>query len=547
VEISDRTQSGKASRGGWTASIGAGLLRARVLVPVALGVAVAVAYRSLLDYDPETNTRNQTLGSEGALFSPTGTSPQIVFGSLLWMLWLRAPRIAAGFGERPLVWLALPCLLVAGALLLWSHHTSAPDLAVLSLSFAFVGAGAWLAGRRGFGQLLVPALFLLLLVPIPSVLLNQLLYEMQMLTVWLTKATLDVLGVAAIVEGDLIRTDRGVFHVIESCAGFRMVTTLLMSAVLYAELFQVPRRRALLLLLLTPLLSIAINTLRVLSIVFNPYSQFAAVHTLQGLVMVAVGVFALAITDSLLRRFLPDETPRRVRPAARDWPLARAAVLAGSFAALGVAQWLVPRYAPPPASSAWTLSNLPLQIGAWTSEATKVDRDFLGSVAFTERSQRRFSSGAGEVEVFVGVNDHGDRSGSALSPKTRLPGAGFNVQHRDAVVVDGGTAPIDRLVVSSRGQEYLVYHWVAGERQLSDEALRGFLALDRSRWRRSERTVVVRLSTPVDRYGRGAAEERLRFFVPFVRQALADLDRAADAAPASAGAPTAVSAPEDAS
>jgi exosortase len=500
----------------------------------ALAVALGVAYRSLLDYSPETNVRSQTLGTEGALFSPTGTSPQIVFAALVWMLWMRAPRIAAGFADRPLAWVALPSLSIAGALLLWSHYTGAPDLAVLSMSFALVGGGAWLAGKRGFERLVVPALFLLLLVPIPSALLNWLLYEMQMLTVWLTTATLHLIGMEVLVKGDLIYTERGVFHVIESCAGFRMVTTLIMSTVLYCELFQVPRRRAQLLFLLTPLLSVGVNTLRVLSIVFNPYSKFAAIHTLQGLVMVAIGVFGLAILDSLLRRVLPDAPPRRVRVSSREWPLGRFATLTAFFAALGIAQWQLPKWVEPPPAPSWTLSNLPLQIGAWTSNASPVDRDFLGSVAFTERSQRIFTSDAGEVEIFVGMDDHTARTGSSLSVKTRLPRAGYDVDERDAIEVDG--LRIERLLVSSRGERQLVYHWVSGAQPLAEEALRGLFALDRSRWRRDGRTVVVRLSTPIDRYGRDAAEERLRFFVPEIRKALDHLDRAARAPVAKGGA-----------
>lgn len=533
--IAEQTQSDNtAAAGSRTMKVGAESRRGRVVLLIGLGVALALAYRSLLDYDAETNARSQMLGAEGALFSPTGTSPQIVFGALVWMLWMRAPRIAAGFGDPPLRWIGLPCLFLAAALLLWSHYTGAPDLAVLSLSFALVGGGAWLAGRRGLERLIVPALFLLLLVPIPSPFLNWLLYEMQMLTVWLTEATLESIGVNAIVNGDLIYTERGVFHVIESCAGFRMVVTLLMSTVLFCELFQVPRRRAQLLFLLTPLLSIGINTLRVLSIVFNPYSRFAAIHTLQGLVMVVLGVFALAILDSALRRWLPDAAPRRVRRVRRDWPLRRLAALAAFFALLGAAQWMLPRWVAPPASPGWTLSNLPLQIGSWTSEASKVDRDFLGSVFFTERSQRLFTSDAGEVEIFVGMNDHTARSGSALSTKTQLPGAGFDVEERGRVEEDG--LRIDRLLLSSRGQQHLVYHWVTGARPLPAEALRAFFALDRSRWRRDERTVVVRLSTPIDRHGRGAAEARLRFFVPAVREALDDLDRAGKAPHARMGA-----------
>lgn len=501
----------------------------------ALAVGAIAAYHSLIGYDPDWENADALRGAEGALFSPTGSSPEIVFAALLWLVWARAPRVAEGFGQRPLWWVAVPCLAIASGLLLWGHYTGATDLVVLSLSFAFLGGGAWLGGWRSLSALVVPALFLLLLVPIPSVLLNALLYDMQMMTVWLAEQSLDLLGVASLVEGDLIRTAQGLFHVIESCAGFRIQVTLLMTVVLYAELFHLSRRRALALFLVTPLLSVFINNLRVLSIVFNPYSKFAAVHTLQGLAMIVLGVFAIALADAVLARVIRDEPVRRVRRPAGEWPVARIAALAGGFAALALAQWLTPPWSPPPASPAWTLSNLPLAHDGWSSESRNVDRDFLGSVAFTERSFRRFSKQAEWVDVFVGVDDHRRRSGSLISPKTRLPGTGFDVEEQGGAVDVGGVT-VERLVVRSGKERQLVYHWRRGVLPVREEALREMFAIDRSRWRRDERSVVVRLATPIDARGRNAAEQRLTGFVPFVREGLAALDRAEAGTPAAPAA-----------
>jgi EpsI family protein len=513
----------------------------RSVALAALLVGALLAYRALIGYDPDADARAALHGAEEVLFSPTGSSPQIVFAALLWILWQRSSRILGTFLEQPLPLVGVPLLLVAGVLLLWSHYTGATDLAVLSLSFAFLGAGAWLGGRRGFVALLVPALFLLLLIPLPPALSNAILFDMQMLTVRLAKASLDLLGFPAVVEGDQIWAGKGVFHVIESCAGFRILMTLLMSSILYCELFHLPRRRALALFLLTPLLSIAINNLRVLSIVFNPYSKFAAVHTLQGLVMIALGVFAIALTDSLLARVLPDATQRRrVGARTNEFPVARVAALAAFFVVLAGAQWATPPWTPPPKSPAWTLSNLPLRHGSWNSEAKIADRDFLGSVGFTERSFRRFTDGSQSVDVFIGVDDHVKRSLSLVSDKNRYPGAGFGIVEQGDFVPIGGIQ-VERLVVSSRGRRQLVYYWTEGVQPLGSEALRSFLALDRSPFRHPERSTVVRLATPLGESSAdaaAAAEARLASFVPYVREGLDGLDRAAaQGAADGAGAP----------
>jgi len=517
------------ARGEQNAAARVRALEPRSVALAALLIGMLLAYSALIGYDPDAESRSTLHGAEEVLFSPTGSSPQIVFAALLWILWQRSSRILGTFLERPLPLVGVPLLLVAAGLLLWSHYIGGADLAVLSLSFALLGTGAWLGGKRGFVALLVPALFLLLLVPFPPALSNLILFDMQMLTVRLAKVSLGLLGVAATVEGDQIRTGRGVFHVIESCAGFRILMTLLMSAVLYGELFELPRRRALALFLLTAPLSIAINNLRVLSIVFNPYSKFAAVHTMQGLVMIVLGVFALALTDSLLKRVFPDATQRRrVGARTNEFPVARVASLAAFFAVLAGVQWATPPWTPPPTSPTWTLSNLPLQHGSWNSEAKLADHDFLGSVGFTERSFRTFTDDSQSVDVFVGVDDHLKRSISLASDKNRYPGAGFAIVEQGDFLPIGGIQ-IERLLVSSEGRRQLVYYWTEGVQPLGSEALRSFLGLDRSWFRRPERSVVVRLATPLEGLpaDRAAAEARLATFVRYVRQGLDGLDRAA--------------------
>jgi exosortase len=525
------------AQGEQTAAAGVRAFQPRAVALTALLVGMLLAYRSLIGYDPETDVRQALHGADEILFSPTGTSSQIVFGALLWILWQRSSRILGTFLERPLPLLGVPLLLVAAVLLLWSHYTGAPDLAVLSLSIALLGAGAWLGGRRGFVALFVPAVFLLLLLPIPPALLNSILFDMQMLTVRLAKASLDLIGMPAVIEGDQIRTNHGVFHVIESCAGFRILMTLLMSTILYCELFQMPRRRALALFAVTPLLSIAINNLRVLSIIFNPYSKFAAVHTLQGLVMIVLGVFAIAVADALLSRVFPEpKQRRRVGARSAEFPVGRVASLAVFFAALALAQWATPPWSAPPTSPAWTLANLPLTFGSWHSEPKNIDRDFLGSVGFAERSFRRFTSDAQAVDVFIGVDDHLKRSSSLVSPKTRYPGAGSEILEQGEFV-QVGDLRVERLVVETGRDRELEYYWAEDVQPLRAEALRSFLALDRSPFRRDRRSRVVRLATPLDEFlaDRSAADARLAAFVPYVREGLAALDRA-EAQAASAGA-----------
>ena len=74
----------------------------RSIALAALLVGALLAYHALIGYDPDADARDALHGAEEILFSPTGSSPEIVFAALLWILWQRSSRILGTFLERPL-------------------------------------------------------------------------------------------------------------------------------------------------------------------------------------------------------------------------------------------------------------------------------------------------------------------------------------------------------------------------------------------------------------------------------------------------------------
>ena len=102
-----------------------------------------------------------------------------------------------------------------------------------------------------------------------------------------------------------------IFQVIESCAGLRSIETLMMSAVVYAEIFGRRGPHALILVVAAPLLGVLVNLIRVLSLVASPFSNIDPVHTLQGIAMIVVGVLLIAFLDFLLDKLLPPAHSRR--------------------------------------------------------------------------------------------------------------------------------------------------------------------------------------------------------------------------------------------
>jgi exosortase len=498
-----------------------------VLGVAGLGLAF---YAPLVAWDPSEGLKLRSSESEEFFFEPTGGSPLLIFAVASWLVWRRRAILAGSLGA-PAWWPA--ALLLPSALLLaaWGYYVNAPELLVLSLAFLLPGIGAWLCGQRGFRSLVLPGVFLLFAIPLPAVLVNQFMFSLQLFTAELTDTLLKVIGISTVLQADQILTQDKIFQVIETCSGLRLMETLTMSAVVYAQLLDRRPLHAWLLVLLAPCLGSLVNGFRVVTIVLNPYAEFSTVHTTQGIAMLLVGVVVLAGVDWLLEALL--DRPSRIRApeelppprSSNGFPARRLAGLAVLLVTLAsVRLWWTPWEAP--AFGHRTLSDIPIRLGAWKSNSLGIDTTFFGSVGFREQTWRSFESGDDQVHVFVGLDDRLDRRRSLLSEKTRLPGTGWWIEHRaSAAGIDALDGEL--MLLRSRAGDKLALHWYEGLETPGEETFRAFFSLDRGPFRREGFARVVRISTPVERSPQGLvqAEGRLMAFYPVVRDILAALEK----------------------
>jgi exosortase/archaeosortase family protein len=289
-----------------------------------------------------------------------------------------------------------------------------------------------------------------------------------------------------------------------------------MSSLLFHDLFYRSKLQSWLLFLLSPLVGLLANLLRVVGIVLNPYSKFAAVHTAQGLVMIAAAVVLLAMLDGLLTRLIPAPAPGRRLRIVSTTPLApgRAAGLAALFGALALAS-LVLRPWPQPPIHETALSEFPLAFEGWQSEGLKLDREFYGSTTFSEWVNRRYAKDGQSVEVLLGSDRRLDPFESPVSLKSAVPGSGYRIEQREPITLPSGR-PAERLIVREADRE-VIYRWYVDVEPAPREIARALVSLDRGPFRRPGRALVVRIRTIAD----GEADERLRQFAQWTEAAIA--------------------------
>ncbi len=484
------------------------------------GIAVAAAvyaYRGILGVGEGPSKLD---GPEAWVFDPAGSSPVIIFAATTWLLARRWDRIqrAIGAPQRPVAGVA--AIAAAAALCIWSYYTSAQNLLVPSFSLLLMGSALWLGGSVALRAVLLPAVFVLLAMPIPIALVNHFVYPLQLVTAEVAAGVLRLTGLDLHHQADLIYYRGVIFQVIESCSGLRTISTILMSGFLYQDLFYRSKLQSTLLVLSSPLIGLVANNLRVMIIVLNPYSGFAAVHTAQGLVMIVVAVLMLAALDAILTRLLPPDPPtRRVRPQPAP-SFARVFALGAGIVAMAVASLLLPPWKAPIGFGA-PLGALPVQLGDFKAESLKLDHEFLGSIGFSEWLHRRYETGTEPIDLLLGSDHRVHEYSNFLSDKTAVPERGWQIVERTPVRF--GDRDLERFVIESSGEQQVAYRWIAGVEPWWKEAFRSVLALDRGPLRRPGRALVFRISTPFEPGQRSAAEDRLQTFLSLADPTLTKL------------------------
>lgn len=499
----------------------------RVLALLPVLIAAALAYRAALTSDHYSSPTTRLSGAEEWLFSPVAnSSPGLIYILAAWMAFRRFPRVFEALGDNGRVVLGAVGVATSLLLLVWSHYTSASDLTTASISLFIVFAGYFLSGQKGGRAMYLPAVFLsALAIPLPSVVIHQIIFPLQLFTAQLTTQILGAFGLPIMQAADLVLTREATFHVIETCSGFRIVQTLLMAAVVYAEIFHRSRRRLLLLVLAAPVVGIAVNIIRVISMVLNPGSQYMPVHTTQGIVMLVVGVLLLVAIDRVLDHLLPDPAvPERssLPPQLSGMPKPPLPVVRIGLVTAGLLLTAVITFELPPWASERptqkTVHALPRQFGGWTMQEPplQIDRRYMGSTQFSQRTYRKYEGpGRETVNLFIGVNHRTDRLVSLFSPKTETLEAGNQIIYRESLAGrEDGQAVGEMLIAGANGGRWLVHHWFVGVSSVPTETLRAALALDRSFLRRGDRSMVVRIATRVQpgREGYSQARERVVVF-----------------------------------
>ena len=177
-------------------------------------------------------------------------------------------------------------------------------LARTSLILVLAGGVLLLAGTENFKRLMLPLLLLFFMVPLPAIIYNQITFPLQIFASKVAEASLTLLGIPVLRDGNILKLPSKRLSVVEACSGIRSLLSLTFLSLVYGYLFDRRSWMKWALLLATVPIAIVVNAMRVtitgILSEINPELAEGFFHTAEGWI---VFVMALALLVLAHRTF----------------------------------------------------------------------------------------------------------------------------------------------------------------------------------------------------------------------------------------------------
>jgi exosortase len=282
--------------------------RTKVWVPILFAVGFGALYWEVLsklvqDWATDDNY------SHGFLVAPLAA----------YFVWERRKKLRAT-AVAP-AWSGLLILAVSMVVLTAGVLGAELFLTRVSMVGALAGAIVFMLGWRHLWELAFPMSFILLMIPIPAIIFNQIAFPLQLFASRVGEATLSLWGIPVLREGNVIVLANTTLEVAEACSGIRSLISLLTLGIVYGYFTDSRTAMRVAIALATIPVAIAANGLRVAGtgIAATYFGQEAATgffHSFSGWLVFLASFAMLFVVIRVLAWAFPATAPRQAPPIA---------------------------------------------------------------------------------------------------------------------------------------------------------------------------------------------------------------------------------------
>jgi exosortase D (VPLPA-CTERM-specific) len=410
----------------------------------------------------------------------------------LYLMWERRGRLAEAV-PRPS---NLGLVVVLGSVAVLGAGILGAELFLTRISILGVLAGIvlFLYGWQHLRILAFPLAFLLLMIPIPAIIFNQIAFPLQLLASRFGELALNIAGVPVLREGNVIILSNTSLEVAEACSGIRSLISLLTLAIVYGYVIERRNWARVTLALASIPVAIVTNGLRVAGTgiaahYVGPEAAQGFFHEFSGwLVFIAAFILLFAVQRAIAW-LAPDRGPKAApQPTDRDKSASPASPVElrrdepdfpGGYRAIIVALVLVlgavaigrasKSEAPPPRES---LATFPMDLAEWRGQsADRFDQQILAVLGVDEYVNRIYTAPTNvTVGLYLGYYQSQREGDTMHSPLNCLPGAGWQPVKQERVTIPVATR-IDAATGQPTGQRQIVVNRFIIQRGLDKQVV----------------------------------------------------------------------------
>lgn len=445
----------------------------------------------------------------------------------LYLIWQRREELSKRAPDGSLWGVAV--VLISAGLYFIGELATLYFLLHLSLWGVVVGLVMAAIGPSGAKVIAFPLFYLLAMIPLPDFLYQGLSGKLQLISSALGVGCLQVIGVTAFREGNVIDLGPIQLQVVEACNGLRYLFPLAALALICAYLFRDRLWKRVVLFLSSFPIAVFLNGFRIgmTGVLVEFYGKGMAegfFHQFSGWFLFLTSLLLILGEMALLRRIGRKQTGRPVSSMKESEGPRQS--LRQVVPSTSETQRLEPRMAPtylfslallvplfftslqiearkefsPPRSS---FADFPMQ-EEWEGKTLTMESAYREALRFDDYILADYRRPGGpSLNFYVAYYQSQKKGQSAHSPRTCIPGGGWEITSLQQIEVDGGESggsplKLNRALIQKGDQKQVVFYWFQQRgRTLTNEYLvKFYLFWDALRRNRTD-GALVRLTAAI--------------------------------------------------
>ena len=225
-----------------------------------------------------------------------------------YVVWQDRVRLAS-LSPKP-SWWGLPIILFGLIMLVLGDLGAELFLSRTSLLVLIAGLVTFLLGWNYLRAVFFPLAFLILMIPVPAIVFNQITFPLQLIASRIASTVLPALGVPVLREGNIIGLPLMQLEVAEACSGIRSLMSLTTLAIIYGYVMESRIWTRVVLALASLPIAVATNSLRIVGTgllvqYWDPDKAEGFFHAFSGWLIFVMSLIMLFLFHYFLRMVLP--------------------------------------------------------------------------------------------------------------------------------------------------------------------------------------------------------------------------------------------------